>query len=157
MRCNIGYKKPEKIPRWTMFWYVVYYHCSEFQIFRSLNGLHFSVLSLYPNSFQNLAWFCLHFSDHSKPKQTDVISSHFVYLSLINHGRFPAKIDQWLVFPLCCINVLGPGYTMQHCQTNICVFAWCCRRHRHKNKWIGLTYQGEGLASWQTLFYILVI
>ena len=44
-----------------MFWYVVYYHCSEFQIFNSLNGLHFSVLSLYPNYVQNLAWFTLHY------------------------------------------------------------------------------------------------
>ena len=91
MRCNIGYKQPEKMTRWTMFWYVVYYHCSDFQILRSLNGLHLSVLSLYPNSVQNRAWFCLHFSDHSKPKQTDVIFSRFVSLSLVNQGRFPCK------------------------------------------------------------------
>ena len=77
--------------RWTMFSDVVYYHCSEFQIFRPLNGSHFSVLSLYPNSVQNQAWFCLHFSNHGKPKQTDVIFSRFVSLSLVNHGRLPRE------------------------------------------------------------------
>ena len=77
--------------RWTMFSDIVYYHCSEFQIFRPLNGLHLSVLSLYPNSVQNQAWFCLNFSDHGKPKQTDVIFSRFVSLSLVNHGRLPRK------------------------------------------------------------------
>ena len=74
-----------------MFSDVVYYHCSEFKIFRPLNGSHFLVLSLYPHSVQNQAWFCLHFSDHGKPKQTDVIFSRFVSLSLVNHGRFPRK------------------------------------------------------------------
>ena len=74
-----------------MFSDVVYYHCSEFQIFRPLNGSHFLVLSLYPHSVQNQAWFCLHFSDHGKPKQTDVIFSRFVSLSLVNHGRLPLK------------------------------------------------------------------
>ena len=78
MRCNIGYKQPEKIPRWAMFWYVVYYHRSEFQIFRSLNGLHCSVLSLYPNSVQNRAWLCLHFSNHSKPNKLTSFS-HVLY------------------------------------------------------------------------------
>ena len=66
---------------------VAYYHCSEFQIPLSLSGLNFSVLSFYHNSVQNQAWFCLHFSDHSKPKQTDVILSCFVSLSLVNQGR----------------------------------------------------------------------
>ena len=74
-----------------MFSDVVYYHCSEFQIFRPLNGSHFLVLSLYPHSVQNQAWSCLHFSDHGKPKQTDVIFSRFVSLSLVNHGRLPRK------------------------------------------------------------------
>ena len=74
-----------------MFSDVVYYHCSEFQIFRPLNSSHFLALSLYPNSVQNQAWFCLHFSDHGKPKQTDVIFSRFVSLSLVNHGRLPRK------------------------------------------------------------------
>ena len=82
--------------RWTTFWYVVYYHCSEFQIFRSLNGLHFSVLSLYPNSVQNRAWFCLDFSDHSKPKQTDVFS-HVLYPCHWSIKRgFPQKLtNRW--------------------------------------------------------------
>ena len=74
-----------------MFSDVVYHHCSEFQIFRPLNGSYFLVLSLYPHSVQNQAWFCLHFSDHGKPKQTDVIFSRFVSLSLVNHGRLPRK------------------------------------------------------------------
>ena len=74
-----------------MFSDVVYYHCSGFQIFRPLNGSHFLVLSLYPHSVQNQAWFWLHFSDHGKPKQTDVIFSRFVSLSLVNHGRLPRK------------------------------------------------------------------
>ena len=74
-----------------MFSDVVYYHCSEFQIFRPLNGSHFLVSSFYPHSVQNQAWFCLHFSDHGKPKQTDVIFSPFVSLSLVNHGRLPRK------------------------------------------------------------------
>ena len=83
-----------------MFWDVVYYHCSEFHIFQPLNSLHFSVLSLYSNSVQNQAWCCLHFSDHSRPKQTDVIFSRFVSCHwLLIMGDFPAKIDQSLVFP----------------------------------------------------------
>ena len=76
---------------WTLCSDVVYYHCSEFQIFRPLNGSHFLVLSLYTHSVQNRAWFCLHFSDHRKPKQTDVIFSRFVSLSLVNNGRLPRK------------------------------------------------------------------
>ena len=74
-----------------MFSDVVYYHCSEFQIFRPLNGSHILVWSLYPYSVQNQAWFCLHFSDHGKPKQTEVIFSRFVSLSLVNHGRLRRK------------------------------------------------------------------
>ena len=57
----------------------MYYHCSEFRIFRSLNGLHFSVLSLYPSSVKNQARFRLHFSDHQFPpvasKKCYVVSS----------------------------------------------------------------------------------
>ena len=117
MRCNIGWKQPEKMTRWTMFSEVVYYHCSEFQILRPLNGLHISVLSLYPNYVQNQAWFCLHFSDHSKPKQTDVIFSRFVSLSLVNHGRLPRK--NWpRVFPsvVCFTNTkrLGGSVSVWH-------------------------------------------
>ena len=84
----------------------VCYHCSECQTFRSLNGLHFSVLSLYPDFVQNWAWFCLHLSDHSKSKQTDVIFSCFVSLSSVNQRSFPRKnwpitgfpsVDRWLI------------------------------------------------------------
>ena len=64
-----------------MFSDVVYYHCSEFQIFPPLNGSHFLVLSLCPHSVQNQAWFSLHLSDHGKPKQTDVIFSRSASLS----------------------------------------------------------------------------
>ena len=76
----------------------------ECQIFRSLNSLHFS--SLYPDSVQNWAWFCLHLSNHSKTIQTDVISSCFVSLSLVNQRRLPHKnwpitgfpsVDRWLI------------------------------------------------------------
>ena len=98
MRCTIYYKQPEKIPRWTMLKDVVYYHCSEFQVFRSLNGLHFSVLSLYRNSFQNWAWFCLHFFDYSKPNKL-MSFSHVLYSchwSIM--GGYPSKIDQSLFF-----------------------------------------------------------
>ena len=42
-----------------------------------------------------------HFSEYSKPEQTDVIFSRFVSLSLVNQRRLPAKIDQSLGFPLC--------------------------------------------------------
>ena len=52
MWCETRQKQPEKMTRCTMLSDVVYYHCSEFQIFRSLNCLHFSILSLYPNSVQ---------------------------------------------------------------------------------------------------------
>ena len=79
-----------------MFSDVVHYHCSEFQIFRPLNGSHFSVLSLYPNSVQNQARFCLHFSDHGKPKQTDVIFSCFHWLIM---GGFPQKLTNRWFFP----------------------------------------------------------
>ena len=86
-----------------MFSDVVYYHCSEFQIFRPQNGSHFLVLSLYPHSVQNQAWFCLHFSDHGKRKQTDVVFSRFVSLSLVNRGRLPLKNWPIAGFPLCYI------------------------------------------------------
>ena len=52
------------------------------------------------NSVQNRAWFCLHFSDYRKPKETDVIFSRFVSLSFVNQGRLPRK--KWPIagFPL---------------------------------------------------------
>ena len=84
-----------------MFSDVVYHHCSEFQIFQSLNGFHFSVLSLYPNSVQNQA--CFFYSFLTTANQNKLTSfSHVLYsCHWLIKGGFSAKIDQSLVFPLC--------------------------------------------------------
>ena len=88
-----------------MFSDVVYYHCSEFQIFRPLNGSHFLVLSLYPHSVQSQAWFCLiYLITANQNKLTSFSHVLYPYHWLIM-GGFPAKIDQSLVFPLCFADV----------------------------------------------------
>ena len=102
MRCNNGYKQPEKITHWTMFWQVVSYYCSEFQVFRSLNGLH--VLF----SFKFVPWSCskpgMILFTHFWPQQTKTNWRRFASLPLVNQVRFPHK--SWLIagFPLCFVD-----------------------------------------------------
>ena len=79
----------------------VYYHCSECQTFRSLNGLHFSVLSLYPDFVQNWAWFCF---TSFRPQPTKTNWRHFLMfcIPVISQSKdvSPQKLTYYL-FYLC--------------------------------------------------------
>ena len=122
--------------RWTGFWYVVHYHCSDL---RSLNGLHFSVLSLYPNSVQNRAWVCLNFSDDSKPKQTfkfciPVIgqSREASWQKLTNRRFFPSVILAYSNNWLYVLDIRGHVQFI-HCTRDLLYVNFCASQRFHCN------------------------
>ena len=79
-----------------MFSDVVYYHCSEFQIF--LNGSHFSVTLILFKTRHDFVYLFLITANQNKLTSFSHILYPFHWLIM---GGFPAKIDQSLVFPLC--------------------------------------------------------
>ena len=133
-----------------MFSDVVYYHCSEFQIFRPLNGSHFSALSLYPNSVQNQAYFVYIFLTTSNQNKLTSFS-HVLYLyHWLIMGGFPAKIDQSLVFPLC--------FTQHYRMKRMTGFGWegtsfCC--FQRGKDWFWLVSRGKDwfrlVSGWEGL------